>query len=215
MISKQQAIRTLNEKYSLLKEGEKATFSRLCNKLLQVNYITQSKIGDINSYRFILAYKEVFEAFFAICDFELNIHRADGVVFIKNENQFNRLRLKKDESILLIIIRILYQEKRALVTLNENVEVTLEELHNEVSKVGFLEDKRISKDRLKICLMLFRNYNIIDYIDNTLKDSARIKLYPTIIYALNLVNIKEAQDRLDQYIISNEGAEGIEEINEN
>ena len=69
MISKTQAAKRFSEQFIVLKEAEKSTFSRIVNKLFQVNYITRKKIADANDYRFILAYKEIFEAFFVISDF--------------------------------------------------------------------------------------------------------------------------------------------------
>lgn len=211
MISKTQATKRFSEQYIELKEAEKSTFSRIVNKLLQVNYITRKKIGDANDYRFILAYKEIFETFFVISDFDLKIERHDEVVFIKNESMYNRLRLKKEESLLLLVTRVLFQRKRDLVTLDENVEIYLEDIHNELRRIGYLDDKRITKDKLKPALTLLRNYNIIDYIDRSLRDDARIKIYPTVLYVTNIHNIKQALDRIDEYM---EGSETSEEINE-
>jgi len=149
MIGKQQALKQLNEELSVLKEAEKSTFSRIVNKLFQVNYITRKKIADANDYRFILAYKEVFEAYFALADFELLIQRHEEVVYIKNESVFNHLRLKKEESILLLVVRMIYQQKMDVVTLDENVEIFLSDIHNELSRIGYLDNKRMTKDKLK------------------------------------------------------------------
>ncbi|WP_026399819.1 DUF4194 domain-containing protein [Acholeplasma equifetale] len=211
MIPKNQAIKKLTEEYPSLKESEKQVFSRISNKLLQVNYITRKKIGDANDYRFILAYKEIFEAFFALADFELIIERHDEVVYIKNESSFNHLRLKKEESILLLIVRMLYQSKMDVITLDENVEIYLSEIHDELAKVGYLDNKRMTKDKLKPSLQLLKNYNIIDFMDVKLHDDARIKIYPTILYVVNMKNIKEVLDQLDQYL---EGGSDNEEIDE-
>lgn len=211
MIAKSAAVKQLYEELTSLKEAEKQTFSRVVNKLLQVNYITRKKIADANDYRFILAYKSVFEAFFVLADFDLVIERHEEVVYIKNESSFNHLRLKKEESILLLIIRMIYQSKLSVVTLDENVEIYLSDIHNELSKVGYLDNKRMTKDKLKPSLQLLRNYNIIDYMDRNLRDDARIKIYPTILYVVNIDNIKDLLDHLDQYL---QGGSDNEEIDE-
>ena len=198
-MNKTAAIKQLNEQYSNLKEGEKNNVSRIVNKLLQVNFITKRKPADANDYRFILAFKEVFEAFFTLADFKLNIHRDDEVVYIANEQLFNHMRLRKTESIMLLILRILYQRKKDYVTLDDDVEIFLHEIHSELTRIGYLDHKRITKDRLKPALVFLRNYNMIDYIDRGLSDDARIKIYPTILYVTNLDSIKEVVDRLDEY----------------
>lgn len=211
-MNKSQAIKQFSETYQNLKEGEKSNFSRIANKLFQVNLLTKKKTGDQNDYRFILAYKEIFESFFALTDFQLHIMRADEVVYIQNENFFNHMRLRKTESILILIIRIIYQRKKDLITLDENVEIYLNEIHEELSRIGYLDYKRITKDKLKPALSFLRNYNLIDYIDKGLHDDARIKIYPTILYVTNMESIKAIVDRLDSYVEG--GVEDFEETDE-
>lgn len=211
-MNKTQAIKKFNEEYLNLKEGEKTEFSRIVNKLLQVNFITKRKPGDGNDYRMILAFKETFEAFFKIIDFELNIKREDEVIFIKNEAVYNHLRLKKVDSVLILITRILYQRKMDYVTLDENVEVFLYEIHDELTRIGYLDNKRITKNELKPALQMLRGYNVIDYIDTGLSDDARIKIYPTILYVTDLGGIREVIDKLDGYM-EGQGGVSYEEIN--
>ncbi len=208
-MNKAQALKQFNDEYGTLKEGEKAIFSRITNKLFQVNYITRKKPGDTNDYRFILSFKEAFEAFFALTDFTLNIKREDEVIFITNDNLFNHMRLRKTESVLILVIRIIYQRKKDYVTLDENVEIFLHEIHEELSRIGYLDNKRITKDKLKPALSFLRNYNIIDYIDRGLHDDARIKIYPTILYITNLESIKEVVQKLEGYLVGG-GDEGEE-----
>lgn len=212
-MNKNQAMRQLNEQYMTLKEGEKNNFSRIVNKLLQVNFITKKKPGESNDYRFILAWKEIFEAYFALTDFQLNIHRENEVVYIVNEQVFNHMRLKKTESVIILVLRILYQRKKDFITLDENVEIYLHEIHAELMRVGYLDNKRITKDKLKPALTFLRGYNIIDYIDRGLHDDARIKIYPTILYVTNLDGIKEVIDKFESYT-SNGGSQYYEKIDE-
>jgi hypothetical protein len=207
-MNKTQAQKQFNDEFVLLKEGEKSNFSRIINKLLQVNYITKKKPGDTNDYRFIIAYKEVFESFFTLMDFTLNIHREDEVVHIQNDSLFNHIRLRKTESILILVIRIIYQRKKDFITLDENVEIFLHEIHSELTRIGYLDHKRITKDKLKPALSFLRSYNIIDYIDRGLHDDARIKIYPTILYVTNMESIKEVVQKLEGYM------EGVETLDE-
>lgn len=199
-MNKTTSAKVFNQQYQELKEGDKNNFSRISNKLLQVNLLTRKKPGDQNDYRFILAYKEIFEAFFNILDFTLNIKREDEVIYIVNDQRFNHISLRKTESVLTLVLRIIFQRKQDYVTLDENVEVYLHEIHDELTRIGYLDNKRITKSELKPALTFLRGYNIIDYIDPGLSDDARIKIYPTIIYVTNLEGIKEVIDKLDGYL---------------
>ena len=198
-MNKTTAVKTFNEHYLQFKEGEKNNFSRIVNKLLQVNYLTRRKVGDSNDYRFILAYQEAFKSFFALIDFDINIHREDEVIYIVNKERYNHVSLRKTESVLILVLRVLFQRKQDLVTLDEDVEVFLYEIHDELSRIGYLDNKRITKSELQPALTFLRSYNIIDYIDKGLHDDARIKIYPTILYITNLDSIKEVVDRLNSY----------------
>lgn len=212
-MTKNQASKIFHEQYVELKEGEKNNFSRIVNKLFQVNFLTRRKPGDTNDYRFILAFKDLFEAFYQLTDFSLNIKREDEVVFIKNEQLYNHMRLRKTESLMILILRVLYQRKKDVITLDEDAEVFLYEIHDELTRIGYLDHKRITKDRLKPALTFLRNYNIIDYIDRGLHDDARIKIYPTILYITDINNIKEVIDRIDQYMEGG-ASEAYEETDE-
>lgn len=199
-MNKTKALKEFHTNYDEFKEGEKNNFSRIVNKLLQVNYLTRRKISDANDYRHILAYKETFISFFKLIDFDLEIKREDEVIYIVNSNLFNHKRLRKTESVLILVLRVIYQRKKELVTLDEDVEVYLHEIHQELMKIGYLDNKRITKDRLKPALTFLRAYNIIDYIDRGLHDDARIKIYPTIVYITNLEGIREVIEKLDGYM---------------
>lgn len=210
-MTKNQAFKVFGELFPNLKEVDKTDFSRVANKLLQDNFLTKRKTQDANDYRFILAYKELFESFFALVDFELVIKREFEVVFIKNLSLYNHLRLRKVESVLILVIRILYQHKMEYVTLDENVEVVLSEIHDELTRIGYLDNKRITKNELKPALSMLKNYNIIDYIDQGLHDDARLKIYPTILFVTDFESIKEVVTRLDEYT---QGVGNNEEISE-
>ena len=213
-MNKTTALKVFNENYSSFKEGEKNNFSRIVNKMLQVNYLTKRKVGDSNDYRFILAFQDAFKAFFALIDFSLNIHREDEVVYIVNKERYNHISLRKTESVLLLVLRVIFQRKQDVVTLDEDVEVFLYEIHDELARIGYLDNKRITKNELKPALTFLRSYNIIDYIDKGLHDDARIKIYPTILYITNLDGIKEVVEKLDSYT-EGLGGDSYEETYEN
>ena len=203
-MNKTTTLRLFTDNYSSLKEGEKNNFSRISNKMLQVNFLTRRKPGDQNDYRFILAYQETFQAFFRLIDFSINVKREDEVIYITNDERFNHISLRKTESILILILRVIYQRKSDVVTLDEDVEVFLYEIHDELTRIGYLDNKRITKSELKPALTFLRSYNIIDYIDRGLSDDARIKIYPTILYVTDLDGIKEVIDRVDSYVGGND-----------
>ncbi|MDR2867038.1 MAG: DUF4194 domain-containing protein [Acholeplasmatales bacterium] len=196
-MNKHQAYLTFTEQYDGLKEGEKTTFTRIFNKLLQVNYLTKNKLIDNNDYHTILALSELFSSFFKLAGFTLEIKKETGVIYIKNDEQQNHLNLKKITTVILLALRLLYQEKKDLVTLGEDIEIYLSELHDKLSEVAFIDNKRVTKKDLKPEIDFLKRFNIINFNDPDLQDSARIKIYPTILYVLEIETIKDIVDRLE------------------
>jgi len=131
---------------------------------------------------------------------------------LQNLSNFNKLSLKKLESVILLALRILYFRINEKVSLSNNVEVNLTDLHVELSRIGYTsDDERVKKSELYPILRMYRNYNIIDYISKDLDDESRIAIYPSIIYAVDISSIKDAIDMFKAYGV---GESEDEEINE-
>ncbi|MDV3139153.1 MAG: DUF4194 domain-containing protein [Candidatus Phytoplasma australasiaticum] len=196
MDQKTQELQIFSQKFKVLKEKEKEIFSRIVNKLFQVNYLTSQKNSDLNDYRFILLHQEMFISFLKLIDFELEIQKHDEVIFIKNIQQLNKLRIKKEESLLLFLFRILFQKKKELVPLNHKVEIYLQDIYLELKSIGYTEMHKLTKEKIKNSLLLFKQYNIIDFSDynHYLPNDLIIRIYPTILYLINLGMLQYYQE---------------------
>ena len=186
------------QEYEKLKEGERHDITRVVNKLLQVNFITCQKASDKNDYLFILENKEVISALLALLDFSLEIKREAETLYIVNTSGYNRLRLKKNDTVVLLILRILFQRALETATISQDIEIELKQVHDELSRIGFL-DKRISKKELRPVLQTFKSYNLIDFKDPDLPDSSTIRIYKSILYVINIQELKNLTMALDEH----------------
>lgn len=186
------------QEYEKLKEGERHDITRVVNKLLQVNFITCQKASDKNDYLFILENKEVISALLALLDFSLEIKREAETLYIVNTSGYNRLRLKKNDTVVLLILRILFQRALETATISQDIEIELKQVHDELSRIGFL-DKRISKKELRPVLQTFKSYNLIDFKDPDLPDSSTIRIYKSILYVINIQELKNLTLALDEH----------------
>ncbi len=186
------------QEYEKLKEGERHEITRVINKLLQVNFITCQKASDKNDYLFILENKEVISALLALLDFSLEIKREAETLYIVNISGYNRLRLKKNDTVVLLILRILFQRALETATISQDIEIELKQVHDELARIGFL-DKRISKKELRPVLQTFKSYNLIDFKDPDLPDSSTIRIYKSILYVINIQELKNLTQALDEH----------------
>lgn len=186
------------QEYEKLKEGERHDITRVVNKLLQVNFITCQKASDKNDYLFILENKEAISALLALLDFSLEIKREAETLYIVNTSGYNRLRLKKNDTVVLLILRILFQRALETATISQDIEIELKQVHDELARIGFL-DKRISKKELRPVLQTFKSYNLIDFKDPDLPDSSTIRIYKSILYVINIQELKNLTMALDEH----------------
>lgn len=181
-----------------LSDNKKEEFSRLANKLLSCNYICATRTKDSSDYYAIISNLEVFSCYFGLMDYVLEHHAVDKVVNLYNEQNYNHLAFKKNETIVLLILRKVYYQKMQEISLLDQITMTLEELHNEMITTGIFE-RRMNKTELKDILRLFKRFNMIDFTGQSDDDHTVLILYPTICYVLPIEKIEEVEKRLEEF----------------
>ena len=197
---------------------QKEKFRSAANKLLNHCFIVKKKEDLRNDYVFILQNRAYFEEYFDLLGYELKINDNSGVIGLSNYNGTGRLRLKKIESILLLILRLLYIEKKKQLSLSDDVIVFSEDIHEKYNMLKIESKANIDKTAFKEAVKLFKRYHIVSTIDADITQSeARMKVYPSVLFAVSGDNInamyESIKDKLSKYISGGE-TEYDEEIDE-
>lgn len=198
--------------YVRISDSKKEEFSRLCNKLLSYNYICASRPKDQDDYYKIISELDLYVQYFALMDYVVEHHQVDKVINLYNLQNYNRYTFKKNESIVLLILRKIYYQKMQEISLIDQITVSMEELHDALMATGLFE-KRINKIEIREILRLFRRFHIIDTTGQSDDDQSIIIVYPTILYVLPVQEIDKINQRLAEY--SKQGSEKDEETREN
>ena len=168
-------------------------------------------IGTVDStrdrYYYVISHEESFRQLFQPIGYTLVIHRNLRVVQLINNHGTGRLSLKKYESIMLLIFRLMYVEKReSLSTSEEKVVVTVEEIKNEYEKLNL--SRRFDKVLLEDSLRNIKRYNLVQPLDKLLDMDAKIQVYPSVMLAMPDTTISKAYEEtsklLAQYVNSDE-----------
>ncbi len=192
------------DSYERLTNVQKATFKDIANKLLASTFLARDKKDNKDDYYFVVSYKEVFDEFFAILGYEVKLDQGVGSIMLKSDQNTGFLKLRRDETIILLILRILYHERLKETSLNENVVITVLDIHE---KYNFLEiKKRINKTDLVSALRLFRRFNLIETIGDITMSNTKVVIMPTILYAINTEEITEVYNTVSR-IVSEAGDE--------
>lgn len=179
------------EKMTITQQNQ---FKDAVNKLLASTFLSRDKRDNKESYYFLMSYKEVFDEFFKILGYEVILDMPTGSVMLVGASAQNTLKLKRDESIVLLILRLLYHEKMKDTSLNENIVCQVSDIHE---KYDYLEiKKKLNKTDLINSLRLFRRYNLIEVTGDLTSSACRIVILPTILMAIKSDDITEVYNTI-------------------
>ena len=134
-------------------------------------------------------------------------------------NQFGtgRLALGKYESIFLLILRILYVEKRKeLGAFSEEATVLMEEIREKYAMLRIKAKPMLDKGMERQMISLLRRYNLIQSLDGDVsRPEARIVVYPSILMAVAVEDINDyyamTEQKLQEYAGGNGNGEPEED----
>lgn len=188
-------------------QKDRDEFRRVCNKLMSNCFIVKQNAATKSDYYFIMRHREVFERYLDVLGYVLEINEEYGVVQIVNRENYNHVRLKLNESIILLILRILYDEKKRELSLTD-VLVNIGDIQEKYLSMK-IRSKQIDKTTMGNALQLLKRYNIIELLDNDLKqEDARIIIYDSILMAVRVEDIKKVNDLMERY---RKGGEQLDE----
>lgn len=168
-------------------------------------------IGNVDStrekYYYVINHEESFRQIFQPIGYTLVIHRNLRVVQLINNHGTGRLVLKKYESIMLLIFRLMYVEKRESLSISEDkVVVSVEEIKNEYEKLNL--PRKFDKMLLEDSLRNIKRYNLVHPLDKLLDMDAKIQIYPSVMLAMPDITISTAYGKtsklLAQFVNSDE-----------
>ena len=186
----------------VLENVPKDKFRATANKLLNECFIIKKNKDTISDYNFILNYRNYFISLFDVLGYELVIQEDQGVIGINNPAGTGRIHLKKIESMLLLILRLLYIEERKKVSQTGDVVVIVDQVYD---KYNMLKMKnKLDKTTLRNSMGLFRRYHLIQNLDVDMSNpDTRVIIYPSILLAVANSSLDDmyqaAKDKLDKY----------------
>lgn len=186
----------------VLENVPKDKFRATANKLLNECFIIKKNKDTISDYSFILNYRDYFISLFDVLGYELVIQEDQGVIGINNPAGTGRIHLKKIESMLLLILRLLYIEERKKVSQTCDVVVTVDQVYDKYNMLKM--QNKLDKTTLRNSMGLFRRYHLIQNLDADMSNpDTRVIIYPSILLAVANSSLDDmyqaAKDKLDKY----------------
>lgn len=187
-----------NRLYCELTEKDKEIFKDITIRLLKVNFILRKLNQPM--YLFILSHKEMFLLFFEYINFDFILREDKELAYIKSNDEKLSKNLNRNETLCLLILRLLYQKKIDEVSLSDDVEITIKELQDQLFAVGFdgTSNDRVKKSTLSEMLKVFKQHNIVYYNEKEIiMDNSIIQIYPSIEVAMDFKEMSDIINRLE------------------
>ena len=111
-----------------------------------------------------------------------------------NEHEGSQARLLKYESILLLVLRLLYLQKReSLAASADQVLVTVEEVQTELQKMNL--PRRLDQQTLERLMRTLRRYNLARPVGRLSGLDSRIEVFPTVLLACRMPTLPTQRQR--------------------
>ena len=182
----------------------------IANYLLNNCFLMGTVDTTREKYYFVINHEESFRQLFLPIGYTLVIHRNLRVVQLINNHGSGRIALRKYESIILLIFRLLYVEKRESLSTNEDrIYATVEEIKNEYEKLNL--PRKFDRAFLEDSIRNIKRYNLVQVADKLVDMDARIQIYPSVMLAIPDSNISKAYDETVKLLSQYENSEEEDE----
>lgn len=190
--------------YSDILEGlNKDRFKAGINRLLNESFIVKSCKDTETDYRYIRENQQVFEGVLDLLGYRLIIDAQQGVIAVNTPGGTGRSRFSKNESIILLILRLLYIEKRRELSLVSDVQILIADIFERYEIIGMKQ--KLRRDTLRTILGKFKRLHLVYNLDrmDVANPDIRLIIYPSIMLAVQAENLDGpyafALARLEEY----------------
>ncbi|MDK2880530.1 MAG: hypothetical protein PWQ99_305 [Clostridia bacterium] len=186
------------DEYEQLTHTEKEEFIRIANQLLSRTFIVRDRYSSKDKclklnpdYRFIERHLELFRQYLRLSGWELQKDNNYGVIALYNRFDLNRARLDKRTTLILYVLRLIYEEKREKLSLKREITTSVGEVVEKMINLGLIDKKPPNRDLLNAFRALSR-YQIIERLESDVtQPETGIIIYPSILFVVTNEKISE------------------------
>lgn len=186
------------------------TREEIANYLLNNCFLIGSEDTMREKYFYVLNHESDFQEIFAPIGYTLIVNRGLRVIQLVNSHGIGRVAFRKYESIMLLILRLLYMEKREKLSTNtDKVLVTVSDIKLEYEKLNL--PRRFDQKLLEDSLTNIKKYNLGSVVGRLDTADSKIQVYPSVMLALPDNGISQQYEQvrslLEQYESNSEDDE--------
>ena len=190
--------------FARLSDAERDQFRIAMNLLFTEGFLVRAVEQHERAYRFVLSNLDLCESYLEYAGWGLRRDESLGVVAFQGPASA-RLRLRKDESVVALILRLLYEEKAGEIELHGERTVRRHEIQD---RYRALTRTSIRKTPFLAILRRLQSLRLIRLVGDDHDPDATVLLYPSLAFALDAGSIEELEARLADYAETGGGGAG-------
>lgn len=206
------------EEFDKLTHDDQNQFQRVVNVLLLKTFIVREvfdhreKMMRTNpDYRFFDRHMDLVNEYLDYSGWRIEKDDLNGVIILLNLDNQNRIRLDRETSLLIYVLRLIYEkEKSESYASGESVYMTTPNLVKTMLDYAItIPNKRLTGRSLARSLRLLVNHNIIARVSGTF-DEGNVNFYilPSIIHAIDQNKLTAMSEAISQMHEADDSAGG-------
>ena len=190
--------------FEKLNMTEQEAFRRIVNwllahtYLLQGNYAFEDNMKRTNpDYLFVERNFELFQNYLEYAGFRLERDSNYGVIFLSSSYEFNRIKLDKAATLMLYVLRLIYEEEREKLSLSRDIFTTTGDLVHKMISLGVIRRKPANLT-LRDSLRTLNRFRIVEKVDGPWENAdTRLLILPTILFIVTNERISNMYQLID------------------
>ena len=190
--------------FEKLNMTEQEAFRRIVNwllahtYLLQGNYVFEDNMKRTNpDYLFVERNFELFQNYLEYAGFRLERDSNYGVIFLSSSYEFNRIKLDKATTLMLYVLRLIYEEEREKLSLSRDIFTTTGDLVHKMISLGVIRRKPANLT-LRDSLRILNRFRIVEKVDGPWENAdTRLLILPTILFIVTNERISNMYQLID------------------
>ena len=193
------------EAFEKLNLTEQEAFRRIVNWLLAHTYLLQGTYAfedNMNrtnpDYLFVERNFELFQDYLEYAGFHLERDSNYGVIFLSSSYEFNRVKLDKATTLMLYVLRLIYEEEREKLSLSRDIFTTTGDLVDKMLSLGVIKRKPANLT-LRDSLRTLNRFRIVEKVDGPWENAdTRLLILPTILFIVTNERISNMYQLIDE-----------------
>ena len=177
-----------------LSEADRDQFRIAINTLFTEGFLVRSIEQHERPYRFVLSNLAICESYLGLAGWALRTDESLGVIAFVGPASA-RHRLRKLESIIALISRLLYEEKAGEIELHGERTVRRHEIQD---RYRALTKSTLRKTPFLAILRRLQSLRLIRLVGDDNDPDATVILYPSLAFALDAQSVEELEARLEE-----------------